>query len=134
MSRARLAAPLALIACVLLGGCATGGAANDRAHVADHVQVDGATLTVTGNQTLLELLRNATFASRLAELAPLHDRPLVVVDGVLQVNGPATLASMPAVQVASVTTLRGVRAYALYGPAAERGAIVVRTRHAVGRH
>lgn len=132
MTASRLAASFVLLACVLLGGCATGTIRHESTHPSDFLHVDGAPVTVMGNQTLLEVLRNATFASRLAEIAPPRDRPLVVVDGVLQGNGPATLASMSAAEVASVTTLRGVRAFALYGPPAERGAIIIRTRRAVG--
>jgi hypothetical protein len=117
---------VALLGCVMLVGCATGGA---RVASSDaHVQVDSVPVAVAGNPTLLELLRRATFAGRLGEDAPPQDRPLVVIDGVIQLDGTAALASIPALQVGSVTTMRGARAVALYGPKAAAGAIVVRTR------
>jgi hypothetical protein len=91
------------------------------------LQVDGEPVSTAGDVNLLEVLRRKYTPLRLGEYASAEDRPLVIVDGVIQ-TGLYRLADMPAFHVANVQRLSGPEAMLFYGARARAGAIIVKTR------
>jgi hypothetical protein len=112
---------------LVAGGCASGRVTTPVGS-ANSIIVNGESVQTSETQTVLEVLSAKVPASLLSETAPSDDQPIVLLDGVVLVDGVPSLGTIAAFHVVSVSTMRATEAVPLHGSKARNGAIVVKTK------